>query len=125
MPNVGAVSCTFVHDRQGSIPAAIRQRSQKWQVAGIDGTGVALLGKGDAAFTVTAVFYSSDAGVDLWAVQLQALQGTIVSILDDHGDAHSNCFLDKVHNVVKTAARQPGSGITTRGEIAIEGEKVN
>jgi hypothetical protein len=122
MAAIGAVSCTCVHDREeGSIPSELRERSAQWHVPGLDGYGIAVLGKGEGEFAVVAVLYSTNAGVNLWADSLQALQGTLVSITDDHGDTYTGCFLKRVGNVRKRPALMPGSGITTRGEVLIEG----
>ncbi len=116
MASIGSISCTFV---RGAIPAW-KERSEKWQVAGLDGYGVALLGAGDSEFSLQAVFYSNNSGVNLWATSLQALQGSIVTIINDHGDTNIRCFLDKVGTPTKTAAYMPGTGVTLRGEIPIE-----
>jgi len=120
MASVGGISCTFVHADGGSIPP-LRERSEKWHTTGIDGYGIQLLGKGDAEFAVRAVLVSNAAGIALWAASLQAIQGTLVSIIDDYGVTHTNCYLEKVGNVAKTPAKH--DALTTRGEIKIVGYK--
>ena len=123
MSSVAGVNCTMVHDRDGTIPSVVRELSESWHVPGLDGIGLQLVGRGDAEFSVEAVLYSNDAGVDLWAASLYALQGTIGSIVDDHGDTYTYCFIRSVANVVKTVAMMSG-GITTRGAVQISGSKV-
>ena len=122
MASVGGVSCTFVHDAKGGIPP-LRQRSETWHATGIDGYGIQLLGKGESEFTVRAVLYSNNAGIDTWAALLHAMQGLLVVIIDDHGTTYTYCYLKTVGNVAKTPAKIPGGEVTTRGEIKISGCK--
>lgn len=123
MAAIGGVTCTYVHTAQGAVPSALKLRAEVWTVPGLSGIGAAQLGYQDGQFVLTAVYYSNDSGVDLWAASLQAKQGTLVSITDDHGDTFTNCLLVEVGNVTKRPAYVPGSGVTTRGEIQIQGIK--
>ena len=116
MPQIASTPCTFL---RGSWPAP-KMRSETWTVPGISGYGLQLLGYGDSAFQVTAVLLSNDLGVDLWAAALYAMQGQIVGLVNDFGDATSRAFLQTVGPVEKRAALGPG-GITRRGEIRIQG----
>jgi len=104
---------------RGSIPA-VRERSEVWQVPGVDGYGVALLGQGDTKFKLLAVSYSSLVGVELWAASLQALQGTIGTVANDLGESWSTCFFERVATPTIRAAYMPGSAITHRAEIEID-----
>jgi len=113
---IGAISCTFV---RGCLPP-LRAEADVWRVAGIDGYGIHLLGDGDAAGRLLVSLLSNDAGVDTWAAFLHALQGEIVTVVNDHGDTTTNVFLAAVGNLRKSAAYQPGGAVTTRGEIEIE-----
>jgi len=124
MAGIFGVTCTFVKTEEaGCIPSALKMRSDIWQVPGISGWGIFQYGYGDSPFAVKAVFYSNDAGVDVWAASIYALQGTIGSIVDDHGDTYTNCYLLRVSNVRKHTAYATG-GVTTRGEIMCEGVKL-
>jgi hypothetical protein len=116
MASVGGVACTFV---KGSIPAALRMKSERWHRAGINGEGVLLLGYGGVETTIRAVLYSSNAGVNAWAALIQALQGTVATVIDDWGSSAS-LYLQGVGNCEKRTARQPGSLVTCRGEIEIK-----
>jgi hypothetical protein len=91
---------------------------------GISGYGTALLGAANGEFSVTAVLLSNLAGVAVWEAALQAMQGTVVSIVDDHGTTHTYCELERVSNARITPAYQPGTGVTKRGEIVLQGKKV-
>ncbi len=116
MASIGGTSCTFV---RGCAPP-MKIEADVWRVAGLNGFGIQQLGYGDAAGKLTAVFYSSDAGVDTWAAALHALQGTIVTVVNDHGDSRGDVFLARLSELVKTSAYQPGTGVTTRGQIEID-----
>lgn len=113
---IGGISCTLVKGAVGPL----RLRSETWQVPGLHGYGVLLLGGGDGEATVRAILLSSGAGVNAWAANLYALQGQIVTIVDETGSVYTSCLVKKVHPVVKTTAYIPGSAVTTRGEIQIE-----
>jgi hypothetical protein len=89
-------------------------------VPGINGYGIALMGLGDSRTDLLAVFFSTNAGVNTWVATLQALQGTIGEITNDHGDSYSLCYFNRVGNVKKEAIHIPGSAVTRRGEIQIE-----
>jgi len=115
MASIGGVTCTFV---RGTVPA-IREEAEVFRRPGIDGYGIHLTGKGDGLAPLTAVLYSTDAGCDTWAASLFGLQGSLVTVVNDHGDTVTSVFLRRVGNLVKTAAVAPG-GITMRGQIDIE-----
>lgn len=116
MANVGGTYCTFV---RGIFPA-LRQRSRRWSVPGIDGVGIVLLGTGDAGCGLLAVLLGTDAAVQSWAAELQAKQASIVTVVNDRGHSQGNCFLDRVGNCISTPGYVPGTAITTRGEIPIQ-----
>lgn len=124
MATVGGIACTFLRAPDGSPPAAIAQEVELWRVQGLNGYGIAWLGLGNGEFRVSAVFISSNAGVDAWASSLRAKQGTAVSILDDAGGVFSNCVLVTVGAPVKTPWVQPGTGVSVRGEIQISGVRI-
>lgn len=113
--SIGGVSCTFV---RGTLPAQ-RERCELWEIPGLDGYGVALLGKADSETELVAVLVSTNAAVNTWIASLQLLQGTIASVTNDHGDTYAYCLLRKVGNARKTPAYVPGTAVTTRGEVPI------
>jgi len=113
---IGGIACSRV---SGTLPAW-REESQVWRIPGLDGFGIALLGRGDGETELRAVLYSSSAGVDAWAASLHALQGQIVAITTERGQSYASCFLVRVGNLVTQAARMPGTVIDTRGEIPLQ-----
>lgn len=117
--SVGGISCTFV---KGPLPSALRMRSERWQRAGINGEGLQLLGYAGVETTITAVLYSNNAGVNAWATSIQALQGTIVTIVDDWATTGTQMFVQEVGNCQK-ATRRLGA-VTCRGEIEIKAVRV-
>lgn len=116
MASLGEIVCTRV---SGTLPAQ-RERSEVWQVPGIDGYGLALLGKGESETQLRAVLYSSNAGLNVWYASIQLLQGTIGEITVDTGESYATCFFKKIGALTKTAAVIPGSAVTMRGEIEVE-----
>jgi len=120
MASIGAVSCDLLSGE----PPALKQRSEIWNVPGIDGYGVQVLGTGDAPFALRAVYFGTIAAVSAWAVALQALQGTVATVVNDAGVIYTRCFLASVGPLRRSAARRPGTAVASRGEIEIEGVRV-
>lgn len=116
MAQIGGVLCTFV---RGNCPNP-KMRIELWRVPGLDGYGAQALGLNDSPFEVTAILYSNKAGVELWKDSIEGLQGSIVSITNDLGSTTQNCLILKISNMRPMAAIAAG-GITTRGEIIVEG----
>lgn len=117
MAAVGSVTCTFVR----GVSPSLRSRVDTWQLPGIDGYGVQLLGRGDTEWMFEAVLYDDEGDVSTWYTQLEALQGTIVTVVDDWGDSYTNILLVRVSQLDKTIAVPNGA----RGEVRIEAKKVN
>lgn len=115
MAQIGNILCTFV---RGNPPAA-KNRMNLWQVPGVAGYGAQIVGT-DGAFGVVAVLFSNAAGIELWKTAIEALPGTIVTIVNDLGVSTPRCLVAKVSPLRVQAARAAG-GITQRGEFTIEG----
>ena len=116
MAQIGEVQCTFI---KGHAPK-VKMRVELWRVPGLNGYGAQALGLQDSPFEFTAILYSNAAGVLAWKEALEALQGTIISIVNDLGITYANCLILKLSNLKSIPALAPG-GITQRGEITIEG----
>ena len=119
MASIGAQSCTFVHDRGRKGP---RQRTIIWQNPGMDGYGAQTLGEGDAEFQVEAVLYDTTANIDTWAAAIEAMQGTVISIVDDRGTTHTSNLIVNVAAPMRTPAL--ASGVEERASIMISGVKI-
>ena len=111
------IPCTFLH-AVGS-PQNLKERVTVWQLPGLDGYGAQRLGKGDAPFGFTAVRYASESVVEGWIIDMEALQGQIVSAVDDWNRAHTNLLVSRVGQPVKTPALSHLG--TTRGEVNLFG----
>lgn len=121
MAGVGGVACHFV---KGS-SAGLKQRVSAWFTPGINGQAALRLGYNDGEFAFQAIFYGTHAAVVSWKANIEALQGEIVSIVDDWGATHVNCLVEKMTAVDRNPAR--GNGIasaTCRGAFMIEGRVV-
>ncbi len=116
MASIGGIFCTFV---RGHCPRP-KTRLDLWCVPGTSGFGAQALGRNDSAFAVKAVLYSNAAGLEAWKDSIEALQGTVVSIVNDLGKTRSRCLIAAVSPMRSMAARADG-GITQRGEMAVEG----
>ena len=113
MATVGAVGCTMV---RGDCPG-LAERSRLWQVPGHNGYGIQLLGTGNGRFGLVCIYYSTAADVAAWHANLQALQGTIVSIVNDYGTTYTYCFIHRVGPLLRTVAGATGC----RGECQVSG----
>ena len=74
------IACTFIRELNWQ---ELKDRTNVWSMPGNDGFGVQSLGKGDGEFSYEAVLFGTVAELDAWAVTIEAMQGTIVSIQDD------------------------------------------
>lgn len=117
MASIGGVTCTLV---RGAIPT-MREAVETWHVPGIDGEGAALLGLAGSDFALRAVYYGTGIEVEAWYLALQALQGTIVTVVNDWGVSRGRVLIQDVGALAKTACYIPGTLITARGEIPIKG----
>ncbi|MBX3465277.1 MAG: hypothetical protein KF878_00070 [Planctomycetes bacterium] len=95
---------------------------ETWHVPGLSGQAGLLLGFSDGDFAFRAVLYDVHSNVVAWHQALQALQGAVVSIVDDFGGTHGGCLVVRVGELERRAAFGPG--YDTRGEVTVEGVKV-
>lgn len=99
--SVGGQSCDFVRP---NAPTAKKQRVEAWVVAGLTGIGAQKLGQNDSSFQFTIVKFDTDANLDTWAAAIDAMQSTVVTIVDDHGDSYTGCLIEQVSNREKSPA---------------------
>lgn len=100
------------------LPQLVKQRSDVWEVPGIDGYGVQTLGLGDAEFQLVGVAYVADGPTaDRLIYACNALQGTVVDITDDWGVEYYGIL---VRHIDTTDGKKPCysfDGNTVRVEI--------
>jgi hypothetical protein len=115
MATIGGISCSFV---RGQAPAK-KARVRVWQIPGLNGYGAQVLGLGDSAAEFVAVQFGTYAEVTTWIALVEALQGTLATVVNDFGQSVPLVLVESVSGPEVT--RAIGTGITTRGELLIRG----
>jgi len=122
MPSIGGVSC----DRVSGDPGVIKEAVVTWKVLGLDGIGSFKLGKNDSDFQLLGVKYDSEANVLAWVTQIENLQGSVVTVVNDRGVTTNNVLLELVGQASLKPAYLPGGDSTrTRGQMLIRGKKTS
>jgi hypothetical protein len=116
MSSIGSQTLTFL---RGTIPLP-KLRCVKWEVPGLNGYGVVVLGYGDSQFSLQAVFYGSLNDCHAAAYALELMQGTIQSLETDLGQTNSRVLLETVHPPNIVPWRIPGTTVTNRMETEIK-----
>lgn len=120
MAGIGGITCTFVRG-QGTSP---KNRTEVWTRPGIDGHGAMVLGLGDSPYLFTAVAFGTAAAVATWQSSIEALQGTVVTIVDDWNTTWTNMLITTAANAGRTPRiNHDGNGVC-RGEVRVEGVKL-
>lgn len=110
---VAAITTTC--SRVSTSPPTLKRRTQVFQRQGFSGYGALLLGDGRAEMTITVVQYdvltgADPAGIDSWRARIEALQGKLINLENDRGEAHSNIFCELIDNpVIRRADVTPGT----------------
>lgn len=121
MADIGGVSCDFVKGEASDL----KQRVETYEVPGRSGYGAHTLGLKDSPFRFTGTKkHDTSANVDTWAASIQALQGTVVIIVDDWATSFTNLLITRVGQLRKTAGYD-GSTHGAHGVIEVEGVKVS
>lgn len=102
--SIGAVEFDLVH----GLPAALKLRTEVWEVAGLDGYGALTTGNGDAEFQLRSIVFISDTEnnsttANLVISSVAALQGTAVTVVDDYGDTYDSIIVEHVEVLSKKA----------------------
>lgn len=117
---VGGVACDIVRPDS---PIAKKTRLGMWIIPGLNGVGAHKLGQNDSQFRFVCVEYATRAAINTWAALIESLQGSVIVIVDDHGETYAGMLVVQVSNPSKVPAWHPQSLGTTgyRGEITIQG----
>ncbi len=115
---IGGVSCDFVKGDARDLKEAV----DTWVTPGIDGFGAMVVGQRGSLAQFVAVKYAALADVLTWFAAVQALQSTMISIVDDWGTTHTNILITRIGRPVKQACICEGNS-WARGTIAVEGLK--
>jgi len=112
--NIGGVGCDLV--KGGA--ADQKSRVSLWQVPGVNGYGAHDLGQGESGFVYRAIKYGTEAECRTWAGQMQALQGTVLTIVDDWDATHELMLVARVTRPILSAAIGYGGA---RCEVMVQG----
>ena len=118
MATIGGESCSFVKmiTYQGRVT-----RARTWERRGINGTGAMTEGEGKGLFAFRGVLFDSDSNVETWRGTIEAMQGTIISIVDDNANTYSNCFVKAVAQFAKAPVIESGTS-KFRAQLVVSGE---
>lgn len=86
---VGEIPCTYVKGASSSG----QSRVKVWRTPGMQGYGAQLVGSGENSFRFEVVLYAAEHYVETWFAAVEALRGTIVTIVDDYNQGHANCLI--------------------------------
>ncbi len=111
---IGGNACDLV---KGTL-RALKETIETWRLPGVDGYGAQLLGFGDSSWEFTGVKYDSNANIEAWFADLEALQGSIISITDDWGETYQRLLVTQVGVPTKQAAADANGA---RGELTLSG----
>jgi hypothetical protein len=111
--SVGGVACSIV---RGDVKLPT-ERVALWQTAGMDGYGAHLLGEGNAEGRFQCVLYSTAAGVATWFSALEALVGSVVTVVNDWGTSYSSFLVVALSEPIRQAALHVGGGAIGRVEV--------
>jgi hypothetical protein len=114
MATVGGLSCDFV---RGTGPAK-KTRTQTWSVPGLNGYGAKVFGAGDSEGEFVLVKRGTYAAVATWVALIEAMQGTLVAVVNDWGQTTAAFLIEKVTVPELTAELGYGGA---RGELRISG----
>ncbi len=114
-PTIGGIQCTFLHERAWQ---PLKQTVEIWHVPGHDGFGGQILGKGDSPCQYEAKKLDSDANCESWATSIYALQGTVVTVINEWGNQRDNVLVVSARFQAKVADPVNGG---CRYEILING----
>lgn len=120
MASVGGVSCDLVQGRA----AALKQSVEIWEIPGQNGFGAMTQGQKESEYQFTLVKFESLANVNTWVGQIEALQATAVTIIDDFADTYSNMLVARVSQPRKMGVIYGGAA-KVRGELEIIGVKLS
>ena len=118
---IGGIACDFLSGNA----ADEKEQVRVWHRLGVDGLGTLAIGSGDSEFSFRATRIEIDATVKAWIESIEALQGTTVTIVDDHAWEHANMTIIRVRRLSVAAAYRPGEATPAqkRAVIIVEGIK--
>lgn len=116
MATVGAVTVELLSG--DSDPQS--EQVDVWTVPGQDGVGAQLLGSNQSAFSYVATLFGSSSDVETRLVNLAAIQGTVITIVDDFSKTRTSCLVTKVKRMGRKLVLREGA-TEVRAQVAITG----
>ncbi len=98
--SLGGVACLIIK----GIPSGPREVVEFWHDPGFNGFGAQKLGLGDTEFQLELLHIDTSANIDIWIAAVEALQGTLVSLIYDNTEwdkTYSNLLITKITQPVK------------------------
>lgn len=118
MASVGGIGCTFCRTIKRQAP---KERLSIWQIPGVDGVGAQAEGDGDSHLAVECIGFGTAAVIEAWFQGIEALQGTVVTVVDDWATTFSSLLVTRVGDGTKRPrSNLDGNGVC-RGSIVVEG----
>lgn len=116
MPFIGPVYCVTMLGASFPAPS---ERVKVWQRPGIDGYGLARLGKANTELVITVTHFGTSYSCNQWRDNLAVLIGTRVRLTNAFGETHSDTFLEKIQRYQKMRIVDPENGHTHRAEMRL------
>ncbi|MBE3069584.1 MAG: hypothetical protein IMZ66_05040 [Planctomycetes bacterium] len=98
---IGGVTCNYLHGSVGALGTLL----ELYRPVGRNGVGAQDLGKGPGEWAFEAVLYGSVSTTDTWVASLKALQGTVVTAVDDLAVTRANLLVVSVGPPQRAPAR--------------------
>lgn len=119
MATLGAVTVDIL--RGNTTP--VRTRVETWHVPGRTGIGAQLMGSNESAFAYEGVVYAATATAETTLAAVAALQGTVITIVDDHSQSRANCLVTSVDIPDRRAVVHNGTA-KVRAVVHVSGVRV-
>jgi hypothetical protein len=119
---IGSVTCDYIASAKAT--RTKKEHVEVWSVPGLAGAGMAVMGKSKAWSAFRLVLFGTSAEVETWIAAIEALSGTVVTVVDDWGTEFSNFGVVFVSEPDKRAAHQPGQTTEAVCVLTVEGQIV-
>lgn len=118
---VGGITCDIVRP---NTPTGKKQRTETWIVPGLTGIGAHKLGVNESEWEFTIIEFDTAVNVFAWAASIEALQGTVIIVVDDWGTTYTGMLMTGASNPVRSPALHAKALALTgvRGVMTIRGQ---
>lgn len=118
MATFGGITCSVIKRVVSSGP---KTACETWTVPGLAGHGAHNLGQSDSAFTAELQLMSTAALVNAWVLSIEALQGSVVTVVDSDGTTYTKIHALQIMPRPIEPWRIPGTAVTSRRVIQVSG----